>query len=168
MTNHQNERQLSVETAASLRTAREEDRTAVPVRHLKCQVRRRSSAAYALHVVDSWKQVSRTRPKPGKPEEPAGQTLFEAGSRMATHSTCEVIGNMRRQCRRPQPAVLAPIGPMQLTSNAERSRVSVNGRLPKPVIPRTIGSPPRLPASPLPRKQLRSPVQPSGSELRRR
>lgn len=44
--------------------------------------------------------------------------------------------------------------PMQLTSNAERSRVSVNGRLPKPVMPRTIGSPPRLPASPLPRKQM--------------
>lgn len=43
--------------------------------------------------------------------------------------------------------------------NAERSRVSVNGRLPKPVIPRTIGSPPRLPASPLPRK----PPNPKGT-----
>ncbi len=46
------------------------------------------------------------------------------------------------------------MSPMQLTSSGERSRVSVNGRLAKPLIPRTIGSPPRLPASPLPRKQL--------------
>ncbi|BDH07290.1 hypothetical protein HEK131_45170 [Streptomyces seoulensis] len=37
--------------------------------------------------------------------------------------------------------------------SAERSRVGVNDRLPKPVIPRNIVSPLRLPAAPLPRKQ---------------
>lgn len=83
----------------------------------------------------------------------ADQKPFPTGSRAATHSTYEVIGNTWRQCRRNQ-RCWRQLGPMQLTSNAERSRVSVNGRLPKPVIPRTIGSPPRLPASPLPRKQL--------------
>lgn len=35
-----------------------------------------------------------TPPLPGEPEKLAGQMPFAAGSRIATHSTCEVIGNM--------------------------------------------------------------------------
>jgi len=64
------------------------------------------------------------------------------------------LGHMETSADGPNQPYWRRSGPVQLTSNAERSRVSVKARVPKPVIPRTIGSPPHLPDSPLPRKQL--------------
>ncbi len=40
------------------------------------------------------KQVERTRTPPEQPSRTAGHSPFWAGSRIATHSTCEFIGKM--------------------------------------------------------------------------
>ncbi len=46
-----------------------------------------------LHAVNLGKQVERARPRLRNLQKTAGQNPFTAGSKIATHSTCEVIGN---------------------------------------------------------------------------
>jgi hypothetical protein len=78
-------------TATTLRMSGEANGTdpmlAPPLCWLKPQVGAVRPAFGALDVVHSWKQAGRTRTKSAEAEDPAGQTLFAAGSRIATHST---------------------------------------------------------------------------------